>query len=437
MPHACHPFWKCHKTLTLANFWKGPQSLALAARKHMWTSKSGPNPRCFQHCFAPQRRALFRHRNSQKWSEHGALCTFWLGNAFCATTACTFSSLIWPAGSAPAALASLLFDPPEPQIIEKPQSFVTFLPFRAPGSSFFWDFLFFLFSSSLFFSSLLFSFLLFSSLLFSDSSHLCFSSAHIVGNLTSKLPSANMFNVHILFAWDPKPSNLESQHLIQPSTFRKSKNKTTLSTYEMVEICFSNSFSSLWFLVSQHGTGGPWWTLPRNLSWWRPTRMWQSAAATGAGKVHLNGKPKDSAETTCRQLLNYIEIWVVNGVQTLYANLIVLMVVFHHLCGSGVYSTHMPTKWFIWHLWVSFILLQDLQYASWPSAGFPPLWSSDTARWGLSDRCLLSSIVLPRNLLHPFQASKTEISLVFWLVCSRAGHQWMAWRKVFSFWCWY
>ena len=137
------------------------------------------------------------------------------------------------------------------------------------------------------------------------------------------------------------------------------------------------------------------------------------------------------------KLLNYIEIWVVNGVQTLYANLIVLMVVFHRLCGSGVYSTHMPTKWFIWHLWVSFILLQDLQYASWPSAGFPPLWSSDTARWGLSDRCLLSSIVLPRNLLHPFQASKTEISLVFWLVCSRAGHQWMAWRKVLSFWCWY
>jgi len=36
-----------------------------------------------------------------------------------ATTACNFSSLIWPAGSAPAALASLLFDPPEPQIIGK------------------------------------------------------------------------------------------------------------------------------------------------------------------------------------------------------------------------------------------------------------------------------------------------------------------------------
>ena len=46
-------------------------------------------------------------------------CTFWLANVLRATTACNFSSLIWPAGSAPAALASLLFDPPEPQIIGK------------------------------------------------------------------------------------------------------------------------------------------------------------------------------------------------------------------------------------------------------------------------------------------------------------------------------
>ena len=70
-------------------------------------------------CFAPQRRALFRHRNFQKWSDHGVFCTFWLGNVLRATTACNFSSLIWPAGSAPTALASLLFDPPEPQIIGK------------------------------------------------------------------------------------------------------------------------------------------------------------------------------------------------------------------------------------------------------------------------------------------------------------------------------
>ena len=43
-------------------------------------------------CFAPQRRALFLHLNLQKCSEHGVLCTFWLGNVLRATTACTFST---------------------------------------------------------------------------------------------------------------------------------------------------------------------------------------------------------------------------------------------------------------------------------------------------------------------------------------------------------
>ena len=131
----------------------------------IWTSKSGPRPSVFntfdlEMCFAPQRRALFRHRNCQKWSEASVFCTFWLGNVLRATTACTFSSLIWPAGSAPAALASLLFDPPEPQIIGKTQWIATFLPFRASASSFFWLFLFW---SSLFWS---FLFWLFSPLLF-------------------------------------------------------------------------------------------------------------------------------------------------------------------------------------------------------------------------------------------------------------------------------
>ena len=135
------------------------------------TSKSGPNLVCFGHfdlemCFAPQRRALFRHLNFQKWSEPGVLWTFWLGNVLRATTACNFSSLIWPAGSAPAALASLLFEPPEPQIIGKTQCFATFLPFRASASSFFWLFLF----SDLLSSSLS---------LLSPSALLCFSSVHI------------------------------------------------------------------------------------------------------------------------------------------------------------------------------------------------------------------------------------------------------------------
>ena len=115
------------------------------------TSKSGPQLVCFVHfdfemCFAPQRH----------------------------TTACAFSSLIWPDGSAPATLASLLFDPPEPQIIGKTQCFATFLPFRASVSS------------VLSFSSYLLS----SNLpLLCASALLCFSSLHIVGSLTSKLPS--------------------------------------------------------------------------------------------------------------------------------------------------------------------------------------------------------------------------------------------------------
>ena len=78
-----------------------------------------------------------------------------------ATTACNFSSLIWPDGSAPAPLASLLFDPSKLQIIGKTQWTATFLPFRALASSFFWLFLFFD--------------LLSSALLLSGSYHLCFS----------------------------------------------------------------------------------------------------------------------------------------------------------------------------------------------------------------------------------------------------------------------
>ena len=61
------------------------------------TSKTGPRPSVFntfdfKMCFAPQRRALFRHRNFQKWSDHGVFCTFCLRNVLRATTACTFST---------------------------------------------------------------------------------------------------------------------------------------------------------------------------------------------------------------------------------------------------------------------------------------------------------------------------------------------------------
>ena len=61
------------------------------------TSKSGPRMVWFVHfdlemCFAPQRRALFRHLNFQKCSEAGVFGTFWLANVLRATTACTSST---------------------------------------------------------------------------------------------------------------------------------------------------------------------------------------------------------------------------------------------------------------------------------------------------------------------------------------------------------
>ena len=86
--------------------------------------------------------------------------------------ACNFSSLIWPDGSAAAALASLLFDPPEPQIIRKTQCFAIFSHLHLLSSDSF--------------SSLILSLLLFSSLTLPTSA---FPSVHIVGSLTSKLPS--------------------------------------------------------------------------------------------------------------------------------------------------------------------------------------------------------------------------------------------------------
>ena len=166
MSHACHRFWNCHKNphvlLTLARY-----TISCACHtKRRLNVKSGPIMWYFWHldfqmCFAARRRALFKHRNFQKLSEHvtsNVLRAFWLQNVLRDTTAFTFSTSQLPHGSAPAALASLLFDPPEPQIIGKTQCFATFLPFRAPASSFF---------SSLIFSLLLFSSLwLFPSLLF-------------------------------------------------------------------------------------------------------------------------------------------------------------------------------------------------------------------------------------------------------------------------------
>ena len=186
---ACQRFWNCHKTLTFCSLLTRCKSLAPA----IWTSKSGPGPSAFktfdlEMCFVPQRCALFPYLNFQMCSEHEVFCAVWLRNVLCATTACNFSPLIWPDGSAPAAVASLLFDPSEPQTIGKTQWLLAFLPFRPPASSFFWLFLLTLSSDS--FSSLIFFLLLFSSLALPTSA---FPSVHIVGSLTSKLPSRSLY----------------------------------------------------------------------------------------------------------------------------------------------------------------------------------------------------------------------------------------------------
>ena len=171
------------------------------------TSKSGPTMVCFVHfhfetCFAPQRRALFLHLNCQKWSAPGVFCTFWLGNVLRATTACNFSTsqlpkvvrtwcvlyiLTWKCASRHngvqffiSHLASWL----RTRRFSEPT-------FRSSGDPNHWkNTLFRVFPT---FSHICIFFLLTllsSNLsLLSASSLLCSSSVHIVGSLTSKLPS--------------------------------------------------------------------------------------------------------------------------------------------------------------------------------------------------------------------------------------------------------
>ena len=227
-------------------------------------------------CFAPQRRALFRHLNLQKWSEPLVYLTFWLRNVVRVTTACTFSTsqlpkvvrtwcvlciLTWKCASrhngvhfldiatsksGPNMVCFVLFDfeicfAPQRRALFRHlnfqkvvrawcvlyiltwkcasrhndvQLFISHVAswlrtrrfsepaLRPSAASNHWkntvfrDFPTFSRACILFLLalSLLWSSLCCSSLLFFDSYHLCFSSAHVVGSLTSKLPS----NAHIL-----------------------------------------------------------------------------------------------------------------------------------------------------------------------------------------------------------------------------------------------
>ena len=176
------------------------------------TSKSGPTMVCFVHfdlemCFAPQRRALFGQLNFQKWSDAEVLCTCSLRNVLRATTACTFSTSQLPKVVRQWCALYILTSKCASRH-NGAQFFISHLAswlrtrrfseptFRPSGATNHWkntvfqDFptfsricIFFLLTLSL--STLLSSNL---SLLFA-SALLCFSSVHIVGSLTSKLPS--------------------------------------------------------------------------------------------------------------------------------------------------------------------------------------------------------------------------------------------------------
>ena len=133
MSHACHRFWKCYKTLTFCS---------------LLTKSTIPYP-----CHAK------RHLNVQKCSGPFSFSHFWLRNVLRATTACTFLT-----SQLPKVLWTHQFFTRLTSKCASPHNGVQFfishlaswlrsfrpsgathhwknriLPFRAPGSSFFWD----------------------------------------------------------------------------------------------------------------------------------------------------------------------------------------------------------------------------------------------------------------------------------------------------------
>ena len=100
MSHACHRFWKCYKTLTFCSLltWS-TIPCACHAKRHLFGR--GASMWRFSHfdfemCFAPKRRALFRHRNFQKWREREVFLAVSLADVLRTTTACTFSTCQLP-----------------------------------------------------------------------------------------------------------------------------------------------------------------------------------------------------------------------------------------------------------------------------------------------------------------------------------------------------
>ena len=150
-------------------------------------SKRVPDLVCFVHfdfemCFVPQRRARFQHLIFQKCSDVGVLYVFTSNRASRRNCVQFFISHL-PRWLRTRRFSEPTFRPSGATSHWKNTVFRDFPTFHAPGSSFFLDFVFFdLLSSSLLFSSLTLP-------------TCAFPSVHIVGSLTSKLPSVKSHNL--------------------------------------------------------------------------------------------------------------------------------------------------------------------------------------------------------------------------------------------------
>ena len=245
-----HRFWKCYKPRTFCSILtRCTIPCACHAKAHLNVQKCSL-PVSFLHFWLQN---VLRATTACTFSTSQLpkvvqtwFCTFWLQNVLRATTACTFSTSQLPkvvqtwcalciltlkfasrhncvlffnistSKSGPNLVYFVHFDL---QIHNSMHLFISHLArwlrtrrfseptFQPSGASNHWkntefrDFptfsricIFFLLTLSLLWSALFYSSLL------SDSAHLCFSSVHIVGSLTSKLPSIICINLHI-YIW--------------------------------------------------------------------------------------------------------------------------------------------------------------------------------------------------------------------------------------------
>ena len=196
------------------------------------TSTNAPTLKCSVHfdleiCFAPQLRALFRQLPS-------VLRTWGVFSFFTCKCASRHNSVQFFISH----LARLLrtrrfsehtFGPSAATNQWKTQWITTFVPFRAPASSFFWLFLF--------------SDLLSSALLLSDSSHLCFSicPCWLLNYSTSCKDTVHVFGVVTSLEWGlvggcPKMTLLPTRTHIWIPTCKK-KHGRNMSMCAMVKTC--------------------------------------------------------------------------------------------------------------------------------------------------------------------------------------------------------